>query len=158
MTDLKKITPPVAEKVPHKVHFMRLKVRTEVQDPSRRRASSRTLTFWLRDDERKNEKVLAHLRLENEYAKQELSHFDDLRKELYDEHISHLKETDDKAPSRHNKYFYYARTVKGLSYSIFCRKPVVGTEPLFARMMQLRRFFWTSMRSQKINPTAMSDR
>jgi oligopeptidase B len=82
----------------------------------------------MRDDERKNEKVLAHLRQENAYSEQELGPLADLRKTLYDEHISHLKETDDRAACRHAKFFYYTRTVKGKSYKLHCRKPVAGDE------------------------------
>lgn len=42
---------------------------------------------------------------------------------MYDEHISHLKETDDGAPDRHATWFYYTRTEKGRSYKIHCRRP-----------------------------------
>lgn len=31
---------------------------------------------------------------------------------------------------RHGNYFYYTRTVKGLSYRLECRKPVLGKERL----------------------------
>ena len=41
-----------------------------------------------------------------------------LRKTLYDEHLSHLKKTDDQIPYRDGDYFYYTRTVKGLSYGV----------------------------------------
>ena len=47
---------------------------------------------------------------------------------MYDEHISHLKETDDRAACRHANFFYYTRTVKGLSYKLHCRKPITGAE------------------------------
>ena len=74
--------------------------------------------FWLRDDDRKNEEVLAHLRLENEYGKsmytcklyifncatnwrrsiETTAALDPLRMTLYEEHKGHLKETDDSPP------------------------------------------------------------
>ena len=43
---------------------------------------------------------------------------DGLRKTLYDEHLSHLKETDDQIPYRQGDYFYYTRTIKGKSYKV----------------------------------------
>ena len=45
-------------------------------------------------------------------------------KNLYEEHISHLQETDDTPPFPHGKFDYYSRTVKGQSYKIHCRKPL----------------------------------
>lgn len=82
--------------------------------------------FWLRDDKRMNEEVLTHLRKENAFAEASTKHLDSFRKLLYDEHISHLKQTDDVAPHRHGDWFYYTRTVEGLSYKIHCRKPAVA--------------------------------
>lgn len=78
--------------------------------------------FWLRDDDRKNEEVLAHLRLENEYGAKTTAAIDPLRKVLYEEHKGHLKETDDSPPYPYGQYFYYTRTVEGKSYTIHCRK------------------------------------
>ena len=40
--------------------------------------------------------VLDHLKLENAYAEQQTKHLEGLREELYKEHLSHLKETDDR--------------------------------------------------------------
>lgn len=47
--------------------------------------------FWLRDDERKDPKVLAHLRKENEHCEKQTQHLEELRQTLYKEHLSHLK-------------------------------------------------------------------
>merc|ERR1711871_1249176 len=51
-------------------------------------------------------------------------HTEALRQKLYEEHLSHLKETDDQPPYMHGSFFYYTRTVEGLSYKIHCRKPL----------------------------------
>ena len=51
-----------------------------------------------------------------------------LRQTIYDEHISHLKETDDGVKFRHGAYFYYHRTVKGQSYALHARVPAGGIE------------------------------
>ena len=79
--------------------------------------------FWLRDDDRKDPAILAHLEAENAHAQHAVAHLEGLRKELYDEHLSHVKETDEQPPTIHGDYFYYTRTVKGQSYKIHCRKP-----------------------------------
>jgi len=80
--------------------------------------------FWLRDDKREDPEILSHLRAENAYTTQQTAHLESLRKELYDEHLSHLQETDDAAPYINGPFFYYTRTVKGLSYKLHCRSPV----------------------------------
>eukprot|EP01063_Lacrimia_lanifica_P023520 TRINITY_DN3107_c0_g1_i1.p1 TRINITY_DN3107_c0_g1~~TRINITY_DN3107_c0_g1_i1.p1 ORF type:complete len:753 (+),score=343.03 TRINITY_DN3107_c0_g1_i1:67-2259(+) len=121
------IPPPVAVQRPHMVTFGAVEGENRGGKPFEPRQREDPF-FWLRDDERTQEDVLDHLRLENRYGEQELEHLGELRQTLYDEHVTHLKETDDKAPARHGKYFYYTRTVKGLSYPLHARKPVVGDE------------------------------
>lgn len=78
--------------------------------------------FWLRDDKREDQEILSHLRAENAYAEQQTAHLQKLREELYAEHLSHLQETEDGPAYRHGPWFYYTRTVEGLSYKIHCRK------------------------------------
>ena len=45
-----------------------------------------------------------------------------LQEKLYNEILSHIKQTDNSVPYRWGNYFYYTRTVEGQQYSIFCRK------------------------------------
>jgi len=45
-----------------------------------------------------------------------------LQEKLYNEILSHIKQTDNSVPYRWGDYFYYTRTVEGQQYSIFCRK------------------------------------
>src|SRR6185503_17636701 len=45
-----------------------------------------------------------------------------LQEKLYNEMVSHIKETDTQVPYRQGNYFYYTRTEKGKQYPIFCRK------------------------------------
>ena len=107
----KVIAPPIAERRPHDVIFGAVEGENRGGKPFAAQRTRNDDWFWLRDDDRKDDKVLEHLRLENEYCKQQLSHLDGMRKESYDEHISHLKETDDRAPHRHGPFFQYTRTV-----------------------------------------------
>lgn len=79
--------------------------------------------FWMRDDERKDERVLAHLREEAAYFEKKTTDLTELSEVIYKEHISHIEETDMSAPYAHGDYLYYTRTVEGLSYKIHCRVP-----------------------------------
>ena len=134
MAAIAKIRPPIAEKRDHLVTFGAVDGQNRGKKPFSQPRTRNDPWFWLRDDERKSEEVLAHLRAENEYGKQELGALDELRKTLYEEHISHLKETDDRAAYRKGGFFYYTRTVKGKSYKLHCRKPVQGDERVPAEM------------------------
>jgi len=76
--------------------------------------------FWLR--EKTNPAVMAHLQAENDYADAMMKHTMALQEKLYNEMLSHIKQTDDSVPYKWGDYFYYTRTVTGLQYPIFCRK------------------------------------
>lgn len=78
--------------------------------------------FWMRDDEREDEAVINHLKAENAYTGAMTAPLKALKTKLYDELLSHIKETDVKVPYRYGDYFYYTRTVQGHSYKIHCRK------------------------------------
>jgi oligopeptidase B len=76
--------------------------------------------FWLR--EKTNSAVIAHLEAENAYAAALMKPTEGLQEKLYDEILSHIKQTDVSVPYRWGDYFYYTRTVEGQQYPIFCRK------------------------------------
>ncbi|MCP4634300.1 MAG: S9 family peptidase [candidate division Zixibacteria bacterium] len=75
---------------------------------------------WLRDKE--NPEVIDYLKAENEYTEAIMKHTEDLQKKLYDEMLSHIKETDLSVPVQRDDYFYYYRTEEGQQYHIYCRK------------------------------------
>ena len=52
-----------------------------------------------------------------------MAHLQPVIKEIYDEHISHLKETDERPAYPYGDFAYYSKTVKGLSYKMHCRRP-----------------------------------
>jgi oligopeptidase B len=98
--------PPVAKKVPKT---------TEI--------NGRELVdnyFWLRD--KQNPDVAAYLQAENAYTDAVMKPTEGLQKKLYDEMLSHIKETDVEVPYKEGNYFYYTRTEAGKQYSIYCRK------------------------------------
>ncbi len=75
---------------------------------------------WLRDKEDPN--VTAYLEAENAYADAVMAPLAGLREELYQEMLSHVKQTDISVSYREGDWWYYSRTEEGLQYGIFCRK------------------------------------
>jgi oligopeptidase B len=75
---------------------------------------------WLRD--KKNPEVAQYLEAENTYADAIMKPTEALQQKLYDEMVSHIKETDVNVPYRYGEYFYYSRWEKGKQYQIFARK------------------------------------
>jgi oligopeptidase B len=76
--------------------------------------------FWLR--EKTNPEVMAHLKAEDEYTTTVMKPTAALQDKLYNEMLSHIKQTDTNVPYRWGNYFYYSRTEEGKQYPIFCRK------------------------------------
>jgi oligopeptidase B len=98
--------PPVAKKAPKT---------TEI--------NGRTMVdnyYWLRD--KKNPEVKTYLEAENAYTDAVMKPTEGLQKKLYDEMLSHIKETDIEVPYKEGDYFYYSRTEAGKQYQIHCRK------------------------------------
>src|SRR2546423_8368513 len=77
--------------------------------------------FWLR--EKSNPVVIAHLEAENAYGAAVMKPTEGLQEKLYNEILSHIKQTDVSVPYRWGDYFYYTRTKEGQQYPIYCRKP-----------------------------------
>jgi oligopeptidase B len=75
---------------------------------------------WLR--EKSNPEVAQYLETENAYADGIMKPTEALQQKLYDEMVSHLKETDVDVPYRQGGYFYYERWEKGKQYQIFARR------------------------------------
>jgi len=80
--------------------------------------------YWLR--EKSNPQVLSYLEEENKYADTifEQSGMNELTNKCYDEFLSRIRQTDEEAPHRKGKYFYYSRTVEGKEYPIYCRRAI----------------------------------
>ena len=106
MSDISLPTPPAAhkERTETKMHGVKL-----VDDYA-----------WLRD--KQNPDVTAYLEAENAYAEAVLAPLDGLREQLYQEMLSHIKQTDISVPFRDGDWWYYARTEEGLQYGIHCRR------------------------------------
>lgn len=78
--------------------------------------------YWMRDMERKDPEIIAHLEAENAYTKAEMAHTEALQAELFEELKGRIKEDDASVPFFYDGYYYYNRFEKGLEYPIYCRK------------------------------------
>ncbi len=83
---------------------------------------------WLRD--KANSDTAAYLEAENAYAEALMAPEAALREQLYDEMLSHIKQTDVSVPYRDGQYWYYTRTEEGKQYGISCRKIGLSSGPL----------------------------
>src|SRR5579871_555346 len=76
--------------------------------------------FWLRD--KAAPEVTAYLQAENAYTDAMMAPTQSLQETLYQEMLSHIKQTDSEVPYPKDGYLYYTRTEDGKQYPIFCRK------------------------------------
>ena len=77
--------------------------------------------FWLRDDERSDPDVLAHLRAETAYAEGVLAPHNSLIEQVYQEMVSRLKQDDSSVPVRYRGYWYAVSFATGKQYPIVVR-------------------------------------
>jgi oligopeptidase B len=77
---------------------------------------------WLRDDERTDPEVLAHLEQENDWFRQCMAPAADLERALYEEMTARLDPDDSSVPVERNGYWYYHRYVTGSEYAIHGRR------------------------------------
>lgn len=75
---------------------------------------------WLQD--KSNPETLEYINQENAYTDSILQPAEELKKQIYDEMIGRIQETDSSVPYKRGDYFYYVRTEEGKQYGIFCRK------------------------------------
>jgi oligopeptidase B len=78
--------------------------------------------YWLRDDTRKNQDMLAYLKAENAYADAVLAPTKPLQDTLFKEIVGHIKQDDSSVPARERGYYYYTRFQAGQDYPVLARK------------------------------------
>jgi len=78
--------------------------------------------YWLRDDEREDDDVLAYLNAENEYKEAMLAHVADFQSELFEELRGRIVEDDSSVPVFDRGYWYYTRYETGREYPIHARR------------------------------------
>lgn len=77
--------------------------------------------YWLRD--KQDPEVRAYLEAENAYTDAVMAPMAGLREKLYREIVGRVQETDSSAPTFFKGWWTYTRTVEGLDYEIYCRRP-----------------------------------
>ena len=77
---------------------------------------------WLRDDTRKNPKILAALEAENQYLDANLAHTKALQDDLFKEMVGRIKKDDSSVPFEIEGYWYWTRFEGKSEYPILCRK------------------------------------
>jgi oligopeptidase B len=82
---------------------------------------------WLRDKD--NPEVTAYLDAENAYAEAVMKPLDGLRDSLYQEMLSHVKQTDVSVPFREVGWWYLTRTEEGKQYAIHSRQRGTASGP-----------------------------
>ncbi|MCE9838780.1 prolyl oligopeptidase family serine peptidase [Proteus sp. G2618] len=104
------VMPPKANKVPH--------VMTDHGD-------TRTDNYyWLRDDSRKDPKVLDYLNVENAYTESVMKEGKALEETLFNEMVSRMAQNDESVPYIYNGYTYRTIYQEGKDFPIYQRKPV----------------------------------
>ncbi len=78
--------------------------------------------FWMRDDDRDDPEVLAHLQAEDAYAEAVLAPLGPLRERVFEEIVSRIPQDDASVPYRLDGYLYYQRFERGREYPILCRR------------------------------------
>ena len=105
---MQEIKPPVAKKVPY-----------EMTAHGDKRVDN---YYWMRDDERKDPEIIAHLEAENNYTKTMLAHTESMQEQLFNEIVSRIEKDDDSVPYKKGDYFYYDRYEADKEYPIYARK------------------------------------
>ena len=78
--------------------------------------------YWLRDDTRKDPRMIAYLQAENAWLAKAMAPLAPLQQKLYDEIVGRLKQDDASVPVRHRGYWYYTRYETGKQYPIHARR------------------------------------
>ena len=71
--------------------------------------------------ERDAPEFLSHLAAENGWATAQTAHVQPLADEIYEEFRSRVRESDLSVPVRHDRWWYYSRTVEGEQYAVDAR-------------------------------------
>lgn len=78
--------------------------------------------YWMRDMERKDPEILAHLEAENTYTKAKLAHTEQLQRDLFEELKGRIKQDDSSVPVFYDGYYYYTRFEEDMEHPFHCRK------------------------------------
>ncbi len=100
------IRPPSAKKIPYELTFHG---HTRIDN-----------YYWL--NQREDPEVIDYLNAENNYTEAMMADTELLQKNLYNEIVGRIKQTDLSVPYFLNGYYYYVRYEEEKEYPIYCRK------------------------------------
>jgi oligopeptidase B len=103
----KNIIAPVAKKIPHEMHMH-----------DHQRVDN---YYWMRDDKRSDEGILAHLTEENTYADAMLAEQKPLQESLFEELKARIVKDDNTVPAKDGKYWYHSEINGEQEYSNYYR-------------------------------------
>ncbi len=75
---------------------------------------------WLQDGS--SPEVIAYLEAENAYTEAMTATLEPLRESLYEEMLSHIRQTDESVPYRDRGWWYWSRTEEGKQYAQYLRR------------------------------------
>lgn len=81
---------------------------------------------WLRDID--SSEVRHIIEENNAYTKTKFKSLQPLKKQLFNEFLGHVQQTDLSVPARLKNWWYFIRTQEGSNYGIYCRIPVVDKD------------------------------
>lgn len=77
--------------------------------------------YWMRDDNRKNPEVLAHLTAENDYTAAKLKHTEAMQQVIFEEIKARIEKDDNSVPTKKGNYFYSTQMQGESEYPIYVR-------------------------------------
>jgi len=98
---------PIAKKIPHSM---------EIHNHQRT-----DNYYWMRDDNRSDEKILSHLNQENDYADAMLASQKPLQELLFEELKARIVKDDNTVPAKDGKYWYHSEISGEQEYSRYYR-------------------------------------
>ena len=84
--------------------------------------------YWMRDDSRKDQKVIEHLNSENDYLENWFLSGTDRRDELFEEITARIPKKEDSVPIRLNNYEYFRRYEPDNEHAIYIRRKNKNSE------------------------------
>ena len=78
--------------------------------------------YWLRDDDRKDKEVISYLEEENAYLESWFASKKDLRKDIYEEMVSHIPDAETSMKIKRDVYYYFSEMESTKQYSTYFRE------------------------------------
>ncbi|WP_318464109.1 S9 family peptidase [Photobacterium leiognathi] len=98
---------PIAKKIPH---TMTIHDDTRIDN-----------YYWMRDDNRADPEIIAHLNAENAYTDAVMAHTEELQQQLFEEIKGRIVKDDNSVPVKQGNYFYSSEVTGDNEYAISVR-------------------------------------